>query len=40
MDCSNFSSSSVRLRFLWATEVELELISLCPKLLGRDMVYN
>ena len=38
MDCSNFSSSSVRVRFLWAAEVGLELTSLCPKLLGRDMI--
>lgn len=38
MDCSSFSSSSVRVRFLWATEVELELMSRCAKVLGRDMV--
>lgn len=38
MDCSSFSSSSVRVRFLCAAEVELELTSLCPKVLGRDIV--
>lgn len=38
MDCSSFSSSSVRVRFLGAAEVGLELISLCPKVLGRDMI--
>lgn len=30
IDCSSFSSSSVRVR--------LELTSLCPKVLGRDMI--
>ena len=30
IDCSSFSSSSVRVR--------LELTSLCPKVLGRDMM--
>ena len=38
MDCSSFSSSSVSVRFLWASEVGLELTSLCPKVLGRDMI--
>ena len=38
MDCSSFSSSSVRVRFLCAAEVGLELMSLCPKVLGRDMI--
>ena len=38
MDCSNFSSSSVRVRFFCATVVGFALISLCPKVLGRDMV--